>query len=1132
MSIWPRCRFAIVFVFLAWGCICPEHGLAQLPRQSSDDTAVVTVEDIQKNIEKVERSKDIDDATKASILNLYQEAMQDVIRAASWMEKSQVFQQTKESAARDIEQARDDLSAGKRVITVDVPQDASVKQLERALAEAEARMNDAKKTLSAAEAEPRRRAIRRLEVERLLKEARRLAAVLERQRAALVSSKNKTNGPIDLARKTAVRAALHTAKLEIDGYSKELAAHEATIDLLPLNHDLAVREMSQAKAVVVLLKNRLSQARRQEAKEQILKASQGATMADPSLQKIAKDNEELAGERHTIIENSSQKAEMLDSRRRELAKIEREYEGIQDKLKSVGRSKTIELFLKTQRITGPDSHDYLESIAARQEETLKAQSRMIDLANKRTELADEEDMLDESLEDSEDALTSSEDEEQLKRAKRQLVQTQKEYVDQLAKEYYRYFNTLLELDTTEQELVDKIDSYNDYIDEQVLWIRSTTPIWDMKEWQKSLNLKSVLNSSFWSDLLQAGTSDFKIHPILWIGGVLVVVLLTLIRRRAKPALRELGARAEVASMQQFLPTFQAMLLTLLLTMPVSGLMAFVAWRLSDGIGVSESVRALAYGIWATLFVFLPLEFSRRMCSVQGLAESHFGWSSSAVTRIRHLVMQMILLTLPLVLISATLNKMPNAQWQNSIGRICFILSLCIVAFIMHRILRRRSEVYISFFAKHPDKWISRVFLLGYVLMVVMPVLLVLFSACGYYFTAWDLASRWLQTVVLMLSLLVLGAFFLRWILVVRRRLAINRARQQREEMQAAEAAMTHEGESEEKPEIPVVDVGPDLATINMQSRRFLFVVLGIAGAIGLWFIWDDVFPALGILKYVEIGKVSGGSAMTISRTITLADLAGALVIAGLTLIAARNISGLLEMSLWQHLSIDKGLCYAITAVCRYILIAVGIIWVCNYVGLSWSKLQWILAAMSVGLGFGLQEIFANFVSGMVILFERPIRIGDIITIGDATGRVSRIQMRATTIIDWDKKELVVPNKEFTTGRLLNWTLTDTVNRLVIEVGVSYRSDPDKVREILLKCAADHPQVVDDPKPICIFREFGSSALMFSLRIYLASMKGRLNVIHDMHSAIHRALREAGIEIAYPQLDLHVRSGLKDAIIEA
>ena len=112
--------------------------------------------------------------------------------------------------------------------------------------------------------------------------------------------------------------------------------------------------------------------------------------------------------------------------------------------------------------------------------------------------------------------------------------------------------------------------------------------------------------------------------------------------------------------------------------------------------------------------------------------------------------------------------------------------------------------------------------------------------------------------------------------------------------------------------------------------------------------------------------------------------------------------------------------------------------------------------MSLGLGFGLQEIFANFVSGLIILFERPVRVGDVVTIDNITGVVSRIRMRATTITDRDRKELIIPNKEFITGRVLNWTLTDPVNRVVINVGIAYGSDTQRAAEILLKVAKDHP----------------------------------------------------------------------------
>jgi potassium efflux system protein len=193
------------------------------------------------------------------------------------------------------------------------------------------------------------------------------------------------------------------------------------------------------------------------------------------------------------------------------------------------------------------------------------------------------------------------------------------------------------------------------------------------------------------------------------------------------------------------------------------------------------------------------------------------------------------------------------------------------------------------------------------------------------------------------------------------------------------------------------------------------------------------------------------------------------------------------------------------------------------IGFDWSKIQWLVAAMLVGLGFGLQEIFANFVSGLIILLERPVRPGDTVTIGETSGEVLRIQMRATTIRDWDRKELIVPNKEIVTGRVVNWSLSDTTLRIVIPVGIAYGSDTELATEILSRIAAEHPKVLDAPKPQVIFSQFGASALVFELRVFVPHSEHSNRVTHELHSAIDRELRQAGIEMAFPQLDLRIRS---------
>jgi potassium efflux system protein len=190
-------------------------------------------------------------------------------------------------------------------------------------------------------------------------------------------------------------------------------------------------------------------------------------------------------------------------------------------------------------------------------------------------------------------------------------------------------------------------------------------------------------------------------------------------------------------------------------------------------------------------------------------------------------------------------------------------------------------------------------------------------------------------------------------------------------------------------------------------------------------------------------------------------------------------------------------------------------------GVQWSQLQWLVAALGVGIGFGLQEIVANFVSGLIILFERPVRVGDIVSVGGTDGVVTRIRIRATTIRNWDRQELLVPNKDLVTGRVLNWSLSDKMTRVVVVAGVAYESDVDAALELMREAAEEHPKVLDDPAPVLSFEGFGDNALTLILRAYLASIDDRVATITDLHKAINRKFAAAGIVIAFPQRDLHL-----------
>jgi len=257
--------------------------------------------------------------------------------------------------------------------------------------------------------------------------------------------------------------------------------------------------------------------------------------------------------------------------------------------------------------------------------------------------------------------------------------------------------------------------------------------------------------------------------------------------------------------------------------------------------------------------------------------------------------------------------------------------------------------------------------------------------------------------------------------------------------------------------------------------------------------------------------------------ISIGDLLGALIIIGITFALARNLPGLLEVLVLSKLNLAQGSAYATTTLLSYVIAGVGFVTTLSTLGVSWDKLQWLVAALSVGLGFGMQEIFANFISGIMILFERPVRIGDTITIGNLSGTVSKIRIRATTITDFDRKDIIVPNKTFITGQLINWSLTDTITRVTLKLGVDYGSDLDLVRALLLQAARENPRVLKEPEPHVYFLNFGESTLDHELRMHVRDLGDRNPVIDEVNRFINHEFKKQHINISFRQMEVYLKN---------
>jgi small-conductance mechanosensitive channel len=223
-------------------------------------------------------------------------------------------------------------------------------------------------------------------------------------------------------------------------------------------------------------------------------------------------------------------------------------------------------------------------------------------------------------------------------------------------------------------------------------------------------------------------------------------------------------------------------------------------------------------------------------------------------------------------------------------------------------------------------------------------------------------------------------------------------------------------------------------------------------------------------------------------------------------------------------SMDIGARIAIGTITKYFFILGGLVVIIQSIGIDLSTLTVAVGALGVGIGFGLQNVTNNFVSGIIILFERPIKVGDRIEVGDISGDVINISMRATTVVTNDNISVIVPNSEFISSKVINWSHNDRNVRFNIPVGVSYKEDPQKVRDLLLSVADYNLAVLKEPPPDVIFNEFGDSSLNFILRVWTTKLIQTPQVLKSqLYFEIFKRFREDGIEIPFPQRDIHIKN---------
>jgi potassium efflux system protein len=902
-----------------------------------------------------------------------------------------------------------------------------------------------------------------------------------------------------------------------------LAHHEGLLALLDAERDSAAREADYREALVSSWQAQVLKMRQEQAAHARQEAEAAKKLAPAALEPIQKEldiNIKLSQDLEKLTREQAALSTRLESQRRRLQELEEEFALNRKRVETSVLTQALSLTLREQRQALPSLNQYRRDSMKRHQQLAEVGEAEMDVEKQLkalTHMEAETSRILQSL-----GPLPVRDPDSAKAKIGNLLLDRRGLLEKLESGYRRYVKDLQTLEFTEQQLVTRAGEYADFLDAHLLWIRSSRLIRasDIAHLPKAVLW--VVNPLHWFRVLEDLGAGALRNPYSWVVGLLLTALLFMGRPRAKREVGKIVLATREGEKSAAWLAVKALGMTVYLSLALPFLMSFFGYQLSSSHEADDFSRAVGAGLLLAARALAVTAFLYHLCRHDGLLEAHFAWPEEARRSLRHNVLWVAQLLVPLSVVIGMTATEGNLLYYNSLGRFASLAGLLALAVFFARLLRPSGAIGPFLRARHSRNWAFRLRVLWYLALVGTPILFAGLAAAGYHYTAYVLQVRHHTTLLVFLGLSLAHGLVTKWISSAHRRLAAPGDHSSSEQKGAQNGLQQAEIPGPNRKSETSPSDEERIRELDQRSRTLVNIVTLVVGFFFLWAIWAPVLPALKLVGstplWTYVTEVDG---VKQPAPITLAHLVTALVTVALTVVAARNLPGVLELLLLNRLPLDAGARYALHSLLRYTVSAIGILVTFGALGLRWSSIQWLVAALSVGLGFGLQEIVANFICGLIILFERPFRVGDVVTIGDQTGAVTRIQIRATTMTDWDRRELIVPNKEFITGKLINWSLSDPITRVVVPVGVAYGSDTQATEKLLLKIARENLMVLTQPEPSALFMGFGDNSLNFELRVFVRGLENRLPVIHNLHLAIEREFRKAGINIAFPQRDIHL-----------
>ncbi|MCG7872876.1 MAG: mechanosensitive ion channel [Candidatus Thiodiazotropha lotti] len=920
------------------------------------------------------------------------------------------------------------------------------------------------------------------------------------------------------------RKQLHETQIEL--LKLRLANQNLLTNLAQAKRDATTAQIGKLETSLQQLNQAASAIREDQAKQarqQAEQINQQLKSLPEPIKTIAQKNAQNRAELEELVYWDKRVSQKLQATQRQLEQISDDFEHSKQRVDVVGASQAIGKMLSRRRQALPSLQSYSRSSAERKQE--------INIATDRQIAIEEQLLAQSSLTEHVEQVTqplaeglSEANADKLRKQVFSLLGARREALNELQKIYGRYITQLTSLDQAERQLLEVSESYVDYINDQLIWI-SSGDLFDFLDLnQLKTGLTRLLSPQEWLQTGSEVTQAAKQRPGLSMSLLAVLMVIVWKQRNVTLQLPLLAKSTRKIRTDSIRLTLWALLLTLAKIGILPGIMISLGILLKTlptatpfSLVVATSLVTVGITLTAALLLY-------QLCLPDGIGIRHLRWNSQICSALTKELRWLIPVAIPLrFIVTLSEGDYLSVDTQN-IGRLAIIALMVITLFFVHRLLNKKGLLFQTWQRINPNAILVQLQFLWFPLLLLIGLGIAIAGSIGYLNLSIRLLKLLELTFWFFVGLFILKELLLRYLFIAERRLRYENALQRREELRQQREQEQQQLEDESTvitAEIPEINFD----TLSEQAKRLVRFGYLFGSVVGTWLIWSDFLPALDFLTTIQLpftatqvvdGIVTEGS-------LTLNDIFIGIIILVFTILAAKNLPGILEITLLQRLPLETGARYALTTLLQYLIAGIGFITAFSTIGFQWSSIQWLVAALGVGLGFGLQEIVANFVSGIILLFERPIRVGDVVTLDDTTGVVSKIRIRATTITNYDKQEMLIPNKEFITGRVINWTLSDKINRIIITVGIAYGSDVKQAMKLMIEAAEENENVLTEPKPVATFEAFGDSALNLLLRVYLGSMDNRLATITALHESINQKFNQAEISIPFPQRDIHIHN---------